>query len=44
MKDNTIKGGYENDGSILYIGRGELNGDLIPGKIRPKLGGLNVPY
>ena len=39
-----MESGTEKDGQKLYMGRGEFNGDLIPGKFRKEFGGLNVPY
>ena len=39
-----MESGREKNGQALYLGRGEINSDLIPGKFRGEFGGLNIPY
>jgi hypothetical protein len=39
-----VQGGYEADGTPLYIGRGEYKGGIHVGKVGAHLGGLLIAY
>jgi hypothetical protein len=39
-----VQGGYEANGTPLYIGRGEYSGGVHIGKVAPHLGGLLIAY
>ncbi|XP_055387528.1 uncharacterized protein LOC129616083 [Condylostylus longicornis] len=41
---NSVEGGRTDSGETLYIGRGNFEGSLTPGKIHPSHGCLYIPY
>jgi len=44
VSPNAVPGGKTDDGETLFIGRGEYEGSLTPGKIHPSHGCLYIPF
>ncbi|XP_065088110.1 uncharacterized protein LOC135709652 [Ochlerotatus camptorhynchus] len=41
---NMVSGGQDSDGSLIYIGRANHSGDLIPAKVIPQKNAAYVAY
>lgn len=44
IPENALKGGYAEDGEILYVGRANHKGHMTPGKVHPSHKVCYVPY
>lgn len=44
VPDNAVLAGHQSDGEPLYIGRGEQDGSLTPGKVHRSHGCLYIPF
>lgn len=44
IPQGAVVAGKDSDGTTLYAGRAFYEGDLLPAKISPTLGGAMVPY
>lgn len=44
IPEGALKGGFSETGEILYVGRAEHEGRMIPGKVAPSHQVCYVPY
>lgn len=44
LPHNAVQGGRDSDGSVIYVGRAQHEGDLIPCKVLPSKRAAYVPY